>query len=63
MVLGGCPQDDAADARWFPVADLPPLAFDHRLVVRTCLRHLAARPEAKEAGGRCGGRAGVGHFV
>jgi hypothetical protein len=29
--------DDAAAAKWFPVAQLPPLAFDHKLVVRECL--------------------------
>ena len=29
-------QDDAADAEWFPVIELPqPLAFDHKEVVRT----------------------------
>ena len=25
-------QDDAAEAEWFPVVELPPLAFDHKLV-------------------------------
>lgn len=25
-------QDDAAEAEWFSVAELPPLAFDHKLV-------------------------------
>ncbi|KAI8473567.1 MAG: NUDIX hydrolase domain-like protein [Monoraphidium minutum] len=38
--------DDAADARLFPVDTLPPLAFDHKLVVRRALRRLAELPEA-----------------
>ena len=32
--------DDAAEARWFDLAALPPLAFDHDLVVRVALDHL-----------------------
>lgn len=34
--------DDAADARWYPVTELPPLAFDHKEVVREGFKHLAA---------------------
>ena len=38
--------DDAAAARWFPVTQLPPLAFDHKLVVRECLQKACGIPEA-----------------
>lgn len=31
------PADDAADARWFPTGDLPPMAFDHRDIVTRAL--------------------------
>ena len=39
-------QDDAADAAWHDVRRLPPLAFDHKLVVRECFATLAALPQA-----------------
>ncbi|TVR69235.1 MAG: NUDIX hydrolase [Marinilabiliales bacterium] len=34
--------DDAADARWFKVKDIPPLAFDHDLVMRAAITRLQA---------------------
>ena len=34
-VKGG---DDAAEAKWHPVRKLPPLAFDHRAMIRRALR-------------------------
>ena len=34
---------DATDAGWFPVARLPPLAFDHRRVVDAALRRLQGK--------------------
>ena len=36
-VQGG---DDAADARWFPVSAVPPLAFDHDRILRVALERL-----------------------
>ena len=36
-VRGG---DDAADARWFPISAIPPLAFDHDHILRVALEHL-----------------------
>ncbi len=37
--LPDCPEayggDDAAEARWFPLAALPPLAFDHADIIAT----------------------------
>ena len=48
--LACCLQDDAADAQWFPVGQLPPLAFDHKEVVRTVFEKLAQRQEASTEG-------------
>ena len=36
-VVGG---DDAAEAAWFPVDDLPPLAFDHREIFETAMEQI-----------------------
>lgn len=33
--------DDAAEAKWFPLAKLPKLAFDHREILRCARRTLA----------------------
>lgn len=39
-VVGG---DDAAQARWFPVDEVPQLAFDHDLILRVALKTLRER--------------------
>lgn len=38
-------QDDARDARWFSLGQLPELAFDHARIVRDGLTHLHCRLE------------------
>lgn len=43
-------QDDAAEAEWFPVQELPPLAFDHQIIVRACFRALTREKEVQEQG-------------
>jgi 8-oxo-dGTP diphosphatase len=35
--------DDAADAAWFPLTDLPQLAFDHAEIIRTAHQRLVAK--------------------
>ena len=35
--------DDAADARWFSLQELPPLAFDHGHILRVALHRLALK--------------------
>lgn len=35
--------DDAADARWFPISQIPQLAFDHDLILRDALTRLRER--------------------
>lgn len=37
--------DDAAEAEWHRVRDLPPLAFDHNHVVARCIEELRLRGE------------------
>ncbi len=39
-VQGG---DDAADAQWFPIKDVPQLAFDHDVILRDALGRLRER--------------------
>ncbi|GAB4820190.1 hypothetical protein N2152v2_007236 [Parachlorella kessleri] len=43
--------DDAAEASWYDVMSLPSLAFDHKLIVRTALRHLAKEDKVQAVEG------------
>ncbi|MEW6734776.1 MAG: NUDIX hydrolase [Acidobacteriota bacterium] len=38
--------DDAADARWFPINNLPELAFDHQEILRRAIKDLHIRLES-----------------
>ena len=35
--------DDACTAEWFPVEDLPSLAFDHNKIIQTALKDMAQK--------------------
>jgi 8-oxo-dGTP diphosphatase len=39
--------DDAAEVEWFPVKNLPQLAFDHDIVIRKAIAALGPRPSAE----------------
>ncbi len=43
--------DDAAGARWFRTGDVPPLAFDHDLVMQTALERLRSDLISKDGTG------------
>jgi 8-oxo-dGTP diphosphatase len=44
--------DDAADAAWFPIGDLPPLAFDHEKILEIALERLRYKLEYSDVGFR-----------
>lgn len=46
--LGTKAADDAADAQWFDINQLPALAFDHQKVILSCFLHILNRPESQE---------------
>ena len=46
-------QDDASDARWFSVTEVPSMAFDHKLIVRTAFEKLLHQDAALGKGVPC----------
>ena len=46
-VKGG---DDARQARWFPITDIPSMAFDHEKILRVALKRLKERIHFKPIG-------------
>ncbi len=46
-VKGG---DDAAKAQWFPVSEVPPLAFDHDYILRMAMKKLKERMHFEPVG-------------
>lgn len=55
--------DDAAEAQWFPMSTIPDLAFDHKLVVRECLKKAATLPEAQGTSIQAGLQTGIDSLV
>ncbi|PRW32938.1 NUDIX hydrolase [Chlorella sorokiniana] len=49
--LGVQAADDAEAAHWYDMQQLPKLAFDHKLIVRTALRHLAGQEAVQQRAG------------
>jgi len=45
--------DDAREARWFPVDSLPPLAFDHVYMIGRACAHLRAAAWSRGVGRQC----------
>lgn len=51
--------DDAAEAEWFSMSSIPALAFDHKLVVRECLKKALSLPEAQGKATQAALQAGI----
>lgn len=51
---------DVTEAAWHDVVDLPELAFDHLLILRTALRCVCVCGDAAAGGGGWGGCAATG---
>lgn len=48
LLLPPCPLQAA---QWYPIGQLPTLAFDHKLIVRTSFRHLAREGAVQQTPG------------
>ena len=49
--LGVKAADDAVAAQWYNIDDLPALAFDHKLILKTAFERMATEPEAAASPG------------
>jgi len=55
--------DDASDAEWFPLEELPTMAFDHREIVSAALRKLGRREKTAARGAGAAREAGSGDHL